>query len=297
VKGRILFAKIFSAIYDSSIVEDPEVRFTFMDLLVLADMNGVVDMTYDAIARRTNRPVDIIRSTIARLEAPDPQSRTPDAKGARLQRLDEHREWGWFITNYDHFHKIASEVQRREKTRVRVARFREKLRGTSDGNAPETLGIAPQREKRHTDIDTDIEANTSPQPPKGDDASAAGQPPKPKAQRQPDLHAEAFAAAFDARFPEKYKRWNKADFVQLAAWRKGYPDVTPERFVAVAKALWGEGTYCPGYAFGIKSLCAGWAKAAARVQQQTPTDPLMEPRTPTEDELAQYRAAAGQTNG
>jgi hypothetical protein len=137
-----LFAKIFNQIYDSSIVENPETRFTFMDLLILADKNGVVDVTHEAIARRTNRPIDVIRRTIAELEGPDPKSRTPDAGGARIFRLDDHRDWGWGIVNYDYFRNLAREEQRREKTRLRVAKHREKLRkslAVTSSNAPVTL--------------------------------------------------------------------------------------------------------------------------------------------------------------
>lgn len=119
-----MFAKVFNQIYDSSIVENPEMRFTFMDFLVLADCNGVVDMTHEAISRRTNRPLELIRSTIASLESPDNHSRSPEFSGARLKRLDEHRDWGWFIVNFDKFRKIASEEQRREKTKLRVQKHR-----------------------------------------------------------------------------------------------------------------------------------------------------------------------------
>lgn len=119
-----MFAKVFSQIYDSSIVENPSVRFTFMDLLVLADRNGVVDMTHEAIARRTNRPIETIRKTILQLESPDNRSRTPDCNGARLKRLDDHRDWGWMIVNYHYFRQIASEEQRREKTLERVHKHR-----------------------------------------------------------------------------------------------------------------------------------------------------------------------------
>ena len=37
-------------------------------------------------------------------------------KERRIARLDEHREWGWLIVNYEEYRKIASEEQRREKT-------------------------------------------------------------------------------------------------------------------------------------------------------------------------------------
>ena len=127
-----MFAKIFKQIYDSSIVEKPEVRFTFMDLLVLADPDGVVDMTHEAIARRTNRPIELIRETIAELEKPDSRSRSPENEGRRLVRLDEHRDWGWIITNYHQFRRIASEEQRREKTRARVYKLRTQYKDLKD---------------------------------------------------------------------------------------------------------------------------------------------------------------------
>ena len=121
-----MFAKVFRQIFASSIVERPEVRFTFMDLLILADSGGVVDMTHEAIARWTNRPIEVIRETIAELERPDPKSRTPEDEGRRIVRLDEHRDWGWLIVNYEKFRMISSEEQRKEKTRLRVARYRKK---------------------------------------------------------------------------------------------------------------------------------------------------------------------------
>lgn len=144
-----MFAKIFRQIFESSIAEHPSVRFTFMDLLVLADPNGVVDMTHESIARITNRPLDEIRATIAALEGPDPRSRTPDEDGARLRRLDDHRDWGWIIVNYDRFREIASEEQRRERTRDRVNRLRARRKEAC--NAPVThsnAGNAMQMQKQ-----------------------------------------------------------------------------------------------------------------------------------------------------
>jgi hypothetical protein len=149
-----VFAKIFSQIYDSSIVENVELRFTFMDMLVLSDCNGVVDMTHEAIARRTNRPVELIRQTIITLEQPDDKSRTPDFRGARIKRLDDHRDWGWVILNYERFRQIASEEQRRQKTLARVHKHRGKTkrnamkRSVTNGNdSPSASASASASEK------------------------------------------------------------------------------------------------------------------------------------------------------
>jgi hypothetical protein len=108
-----VFAKIFTQIFDSSISSDYIVRHTFMDLLVLADRDGVVDMTTDAISRRTNVPEEMIVHAIAKLAAPDAQSRSHEEDGCRLVPIDSHRSWGWQIVNYEHYRNLRDEEARR----------------------------------------------------------------------------------------------------------------------------------------------------------------------------------------
>jgi len=122
-----MFAKVFEQIYDSSIAENYLTRLVFEDMLTLADINGVVDKTHEAISRRTNVPIDVVKKGIAELERPDNRSRRPEHGGCRIVRLDDHRDWGWLIVNYEYYRKIASEEQRREKTRGRVQKFRENM--------------------------------------------------------------------------------------------------------------------------------------------------------------------------
>lgn len=123
-----------------------------MDLLVLSDRNGVVDMTHEAIARRTNRPIEVIRRTVTALEGPDPRSRTPYYGGARLKRLDDHREWGWMILNYEYFRQLASEEQRREKTLARVKKHRAKAKGEVEGESVQSVTNALQTESAQGEL-------------------------------------------------------------------------------------------------------------------------------------------------
>lgn len=116
-----MFAKIFSQIFDSSIAKDHVVRHVFMDLLVLADRDGVVDMTLDAISRRTNVPEEMVHHAIIELTRPDQASRSKEEDGRRLALLDSHRDWGWQIVNYDHYRNLIDEESRR-------AYFRDKKR-------------------------------------------------------------------------------------------------------------------------------------------------------------------------
>ena len=101
----------------------------------------------------------------------------------------------------------------------------------------------------------------------------AGEGAKDKSSREPrrDPHADAFKAAFDEVHPDPYT-WTKADFVQLARWRKNYPDVTPERFVEVAKTQWSRGQYTPGASLSIKGLCSSWAMLVASAAKVAPAD-------------------------
>lgn len=113
-----MFAKIFKQIFDSSIAENYRHRHVFMDLLVLADAEGVLDMTVEAIARRTNVPLEQVREAISALSSPDPQSRTGTDDGRRLLALDPGRAWGWRIVNYQEYRRIRDEEARREYFRT-----------------------------------------------------------------------------------------------------------------------------------------------------------------------------------
>jgi hypothetical protein len=120
-----LYARVFTQILDSSLAEDWQARHVFEDLLKLAD-NGVVDMTRQAIVRRTNIPAEIIDRAIAKLEAPDPSSRDPGEDGRRIVRLDEHRDWGWLIVNWPKYEAIKRAEDQRLKTAERTRRWRDR---------------------------------------------------------------------------------------------------------------------------------------------------------------------------
>ena len=108
-----MFAKIYHQIFDSSIAEDHQVRHCFMDLLVLADRDGVVDMTLEAISRRTNVPIEQIARCIAELSQTDTRSRSTEESGVRIKLIDSHRDWGWQIVNYAHYRELRDDEGRR----------------------------------------------------------------------------------------------------------------------------------------------------------------------------------------
>lgn len=121
-----MFAKVFGQIFDSSIAEDYNCRRMFVDLLILADSDGVVDMTLEAIARRTNVPLDEVEKYIKELMQPDPLSRSKTEQGRRLIPLDKDRQWGWQIVNYGHYRNIRDEEARRSYFRDAKRKQRKK---------------------------------------------------------------------------------------------------------------------------------------------------------------------------
>jgi len=123
-----MFAKVFEQIFDSSIAEDYNCRRMFMDLLVLADSTGAVDMTVEAISRRTNVPVDEVVKYVKELCQPDTKSRSKLEEGKRLVPLDSNRDWGWKIVNYVHYRKIRDEAARREYFRDKQREHRKKVK-------------------------------------------------------------------------------------------------------------------------------------------------------------------------
>lgn len=130
-----MFAKIFGLIFDSSIADDPALRHFFMDLLVLADSSGRVDMTVNAIAGRTRLPASSVVEWLARLELPDPDSKTPDAEGKRIVRLDSHRSWGWQIVNYQRYRESATKEMLRMAEAERKSEYRRRRGfGTREAN-------------------------------------------------------------------------------------------------------------------------------------------------------------------
>lgn len=119
-----MFAKVFQQILDSSLANDWQVRLVFEDFLKLATPDGIVDITRESIARRTNVPLEIVTRGIAELERPDKTSRTPDQEGRRILRLDEHRDWGWRIVNFQKYRESATKEMLRMGEAERKSEYR-----------------------------------------------------------------------------------------------------------------------------------------------------------------------------
>jgi hypothetical protein len=117
------YAKLFSELVTSTIwCEDDQTRIVWITMLSQADKNGEVMASVPGLARLANVPVDATRKAIQILLSPDPDSRTPDDEGRRIQPIDG----GWILLNYQKYREKASSSDRAEKARIRQQRWREK---------------------------------------------------------------------------------------------------------------------------------------------------------------------------
>ena len=194
-----MFAKIFHQIFESSIAEDHVVRHIFMDFLVMADLEGTVDKTHESIARITNVPIEDVRRAISELEAPDPKSRSNHEDGRRIKRLDDHRDWGWEIVNYEAYRNIRDEEARRAYFREKKREYRAKGKGLSKKNGHSLSNDVTLRPttsnavldsphlSTHTDADTEEEAEGIE---KDKSFSLSALPPKKQSKSKPSGYEE-----------------------------------------------------------------------------------------------------------
>ena len=142
--------------YDGTLATDWKAMIVFQQLVVLADPDGVVDYTPEALTRRTGIPLDIIEHGLAKLQKPEKYSRSKDSGGKRIILLDDHRPWGWLIVNYAYYCNLATARDRRADARDRKRKQRKNESQAIDSNDVSqdvTDGHAASLMSRHRDGD------------------------------------------------------------------------------------------------------------------------------------------------
>lgn len=145
-----VYAKLFTKIVDSSIMEEPlETRYVFVMLIAVADRHGQCLGTDTALARRLNMPLADFERALVPLLSPDARSNSKEHEGRRLIRNEG--ETGYQIVNYVAYHRIRNEEHRREymrdymaKRRKRGDREREEIAGAE---AAQGVLIREERER------------------------------------------------------------------------------------------------------------------------------------------------------
>lgn len=152
-----MYTKLYRGIVDGSLYGRREALTVFFVMLALADEQGVVDVLPKKIADILGESDDFVANGLAELSAPDPISRTPTAEGRRILPLNEHRNWGWKITNYEAYRKIRDEEQRREYQR-QWDRSKRKRPTTNPTASDKSDHVRPKTTHTEAETDTHTEA-------------------------------------------------------------------------------------------------------------------------------------------
>ena len=149
-----MYVKLFSSILASSIwSEDVTTRLTWIALLAMSDPDGFVRGSDDGLARMANIPLPEFQRALDILSASDTRRPGQEFDGRRIERTLE----GVVLLNYCKYRELKDVDVRREQTRDRVRRFRERA-VTQDV----TLGNAPKRqEEEETEAEADSTTTTT----------------------------------------------------------------------------------------------------------------------------------------
>jgi hypothetical protein len=155
------WTKLFSSIVTSSIwVEDDATLRVWIALLAMADADGIVEGGVPGFASVARVTTDQMRAAVAKLSSPDPDSRTPDHEGRRIEAI----EGGWRILNYRAYRLRGQGKDGSKAPAMRAYRARQ--RAKSSDSAPDvTTGNALPSPT--TSDPEERGKSTTPQPPFG----------------------------------------------------------------------------------------------------------------------------------
>ncbi len=128
-------------------------------MLALADADGVVRASARGLAHTANVPVEDCEAALRTLSEPDPDSRTPDYDGRRIEAL----EGGWIILNHGRYRDLRTRDQMSAAARKRRQRQRAKERDTSQDTAGQAVTSGEGEED--TEADEEVEGGGDPRQP------------------------------------------------------------------------------------------------------------------------------------
>lgn len=218
-----MYAKVFRSLWEGSMRGRCDEQLVFVYMLCHSDADGICDIIHAKIASDTGLPEERVRSAVTLLETEDGSSRSPDANGRRIVRLDEHRDWGWLIVNYPKY-RLMSDIEKiREQNRLRARSHRERLRNkvTESNVTQRDLTVVTEsndkqkhRNKAEAEEDADTKTKTRPS---GDVRRGVSRKSLENGERLPEGEITADEAFEEIFWPEYPRKTKKKD--AMKAWK------------------------------------------------------------------------------
>jgi len=166
----VTFTKLFASITESTVwSESHTTRIVWITMLAMADKHGRVWASIPGLAHRARVPVKDVRIAIAKFLSPDPDSRTPDNDGKRIEPIDG----GWRLLNYMKYRGVRDEEEQAERKAQNQAAYRARK---SDRSLPDVTGC---------DLNADAEAEAEAEAVKKEQKQKQASPSAPSRVKKP----------------------------------------------------------------------------------------------------------------
>lgn len=153
------YTKLFASILDSTVwLTDPNVRLVWITMLAMADQDGRVEASVPGLAIRARVSRAECEDAISVLSSPDPDSRSPEAEGRRIVKIDG----GWELVNHAKYRQRMDAEERRERDAERKRRKRASMSADASANVracPPVSSDVPN--VSHADADADADSDQS----------------------------------------------------------------------------------------------------------------------------------------
>lgn len=162
------YTKLFSSILASTVWDTPPaVTKVWITMMAMADRDGVVEASVPGLAHLARVPRKVVDEALRIFLSPDPDSRTPDYEGRRIEAVPG----GWRLLNHAEYRERMSNDDIREKAAERKRKQREREAAEAEAAAyaegqaeadlshalsqEVTLGHAASRPSRHTEAEAE----------------------------------------------------------------------------------------------------------------------------------------------
>jgi hypothetical protein len=173
----ITYTKLLSSITESTVWCEPDsTRLVWITMLAMADRSGRVWASIPGLASRARVPIDACREAIRCFLSPDPDSRTKDHEGRRIEEIDG----GWRLINHAKYRELRDLEERQAYQREWIANKRHQQKLSVDD-----VDKVDQSLPQSTYAEASSSSSSSSDPEKETDTSTgAVDPPPPKSKRK-----------------------------------------------------------------------------------------------------------------
>ncbi len=206
------FVKLYGSIIHSSIWNEPDnVRLVWVTMLAMSTYHGIVEASVGGIAHAARVSKEACEDALARLQAPDPDSRD-GSTGERIRRV----EGGWEIINHARYRDMRSPRQ------VKQAEYQRRYEAKLKGAQPEQSEKSEPQVRLSPSLSPSSSSSTSQSP----SESGEGEHEREDAPKSPKLtkaerseHASDFVAFWNV-----YDHKGTSKVQAAKSWARIAPD-------------------------------------------------------------------------